>query len=275
MKDNTPPIIIVSGGFGVSAELLVNTVLAQFPESDVEIIAKTYVLRPEELAPILDLAAGGGGTLVHTLIDPKMRDALVEGAHARGVAEIDLTSALIERISDVLGAQPLGRPGRYRELRQDYFDRIAAIEYTIAKDDGVSPDDWPEADIVLVGLSRVGKTPLSMYLAVNGWKVANVPIVHGIPIPDALHQLDRQRLFGLILDHEELLKHRRERQRGLGVAGGAYANERQVFEEVEWARKSLRRVCASTHNVSHKAIESTAGEIMRIMQTRFGDAARR
>jgi regulator of PEP synthase PpsR (kinase-PPPase family) len=172
-----PPIYIVSGGTGSSGEQLVNTVLAQFPENRVEVVLVSQVRQLEEIEKVVAQAATTGGTIIHTLVDGRLRGALLRLGQERSVVTIDLMGPLFSRLTDVLGREPVGQPGLYRQLHQSYFDRIEAIEFSISHDDGMKPGDLSLADIVLLGVSRVGKTPLSAYLAVLGWKVANVPLV--------------------------------------------------------------------------------------------------
>ena len=150
--------------------------------------------------------------------------------------------ALLSHLSERLGQEPLAHPGLYRRLRQAYFDRVAAIEFTLAHDDGLRPEGWSGADAVLVGPSRVGKTPLSMYLAVLGWKIANVPLVPEIDPPRTLTQLDRRRVFGLSMEPGQLLFYRKQRQGRMGAGGlGAYTDASKIHLEIEAARALYRR----------------------------------
>ena len=124
--------------------------------------------------------------------------------------------SLLALLSERLGQEPIVHPGLYRRLRQAYFDRVSAIEYTLAHDDGLRSEGWVDADAVLVGPSRVGKTPLSMYLAVLGWKIANVPLVPEVEPPGALARLDRLRVFGLSIEPGQLVFYRKQRQGRMG-----------------------------------------------------------
>ena len=170
-------VFIISGGVGSSAEQLVDTVLAQFPDAkvDVRIIGNTR--QSQTILETLHLAKTKNGLVVHTLVEETLRISLEEEARLIGVETIDLTGPLISWLSKQLNQEPVGRPGLYRQLHRDYFERVSAIDYTLAHDDGKSPSGWKDADVMLIGVSRVGKTPLSIYLAVLGWKVANYPIV--------------------------------------------------------------------------------------------------
>jgi len=264
MKSIPPPIYVVSGGVGESGEQLARTVLAQFPDAHVPIIIIGRVLRGEQVERAVETAAQTGGTLVHTLVDSGLRSALIEAAHRQGVMEIDLMGGLIERLSQVLGQQPVGKPGLYRELHKAYYTRVEAMEYSIDHDDGARPEGWADAELLLIGVSRSGKTPLSLYMAVMGWKVANYPFVNGVEPPIEIHQMDLRRVVGLTIEPGQLILHRKERQSRLGVSGATdYTDPAAVYEEVEAARKFFRRNGFTIVDITDKPIESSADEIIR------------
>jgi regulator of PEP synthase PpsR (kinase-PPPase family) len=163
----------------------------------------------------------------------------------------------------------------FRQLRLEYFDRIAAIEYTMAHDDGVHPEGWGLADIVLVGVSRSGKTPLSMYMSMLGWKVANAPIVLGLPAPPQLLDLDSRRVIGLTIDLERLMALRQKRHEQMGVpASSDYIDPQRIHEELQFALKLCRQHGFIVINVSERPIETTADEIIKRMAQIHGAAAR-
>ncbi len=264
-----PPIYIVSGGIAASGEQLVRTALAQFPESRVPVIAVGHVRHLEQIEDAVTQAAATGGTIVHTLVESPLRRALVRLAQQQRVAAIDLMGPLLSRLAETLGLDPIGRPGLYRQLHQLYFDRVTAIEFSLAHDDGQRSEDWPLADVVLAGVSRVGKTPLSVYLSVLGWKVANAPLVLGVAPPSDLLQLDRQRVIGLTIEPGQLLVHRQRRQRRLGAPGpSAYTDPHAILEEMEGARDMFRRGGFSVIDVTDKPIETSAQEIIELITRR-------
>jgi regulator of PEP synthase PpsR (kinase-PPPase family) len=262
-----PPIYVVSGGAGASGEQAVRTALAQFDGLEMPVVVVPRVRRAEELAAVVDEAAAAGGTIVHTLVDAELRGALVRLAQTRQVASIDLMGPLLARLTRVLGREPAGQPGLYRQLRQAYFDRVDAIEYTVAHDDGRDPAGWTEADLLLVGVSRAGKTPLSMYLAVQGWRVANLPLIAEVEPPPHLLQLDRRRVVGLTIEPERLILHRQRRQRRLGLpASVAYADLAAVTAEVESARRLCRRLGFAIVDVTDRTVEECASEIIALIE---------
>jgi regulator of PEP synthase PpsR (kinase-PPPase family) len=178
---------------------------------------------------------------------------------------------LLSQLANVLGREPRGQPGLYRQLRQAYFDRIDAIDFTLAHDDGRNPQGWSAAEIVLLGASRVGKTPLSMLLAVQGWRVANIPLVPKVPVSETLFELDRRRVVGLTIEPRQLLAHRQQRQKRLGVSGGggSYTDLVQLYEEDEAARRLYRRGGFAVIDATDKPIEESAGEVIALMNRRL------
>jgi regulator of PEP synthase PpsR (kinase-PPPase family) len=269
-----PPIYLVSGGVGASGEQLVNTVLAQFPDRQVPVVIVSRVRQIEQIEDVVTQAVESGGTIVHTLVDDDLRQALIRRAGEKEVAGIDLMGDLLSRLTQVLGQPPLGRPGLYRQQHRADLERVAAIHYSIDHDDGKHPEGWSEAEIVLVGVSRVGKTPLSMYLSVLGWKVANVPFVMGLSLPKELFEVDPRRVIGLIIESGQLLLHRQQRQSRLGAPGPSdYINPAKIYEELQAARRLFRRKRFPIIDVTDKPIETVADEVIERVTRRLHDEA--
>ncbi|MBN1218679.1 MAG: kinase/pyrophosphorylase [Anaerolineae bacterium] len=265
-----PPIYVVSGGVGASGEQLARTALAQFEHTDMQIIIVPHVRQVEQIEAVVEQAASTGGTIIHTLVDVDLRQAMIRLTRNKNIVAIDPIGRLLSHLANVSGQEPRGQPGLYRELRQAYFDRVEAIEFTMKHDDGLKPDEWSQAEIVLVGVSRTGKTPLSMYLAVRGWKVANVPLVRNVPPSPKLLQLDRRRVVGLLIDPGQLLSHRQQRQRRLGVPGNsAYTDPNELYEEIEAARHLYRHNGFAIVDVTDKPIEESADEVLALMNRRL------
>lgn len=259
-----PRIYIISGGVGASGEQLVNTVLAQFPEGAVEVVTVGNVREPEQVRAALREARAGDGLVVYTLVDPRLQEVMRAEENRLGVQALDLMSPLLDWVTQKTGEAPRGEPGYYRQLRREYFERIAAIDFSLAHDDGKNPAGWVEADAVLVGVSRVGKTPLSLYLAVLGWRVANYPLVPSIAVPVELDALDPQRVFGLTIEPGQLLQYRIQRQKRLGAPGSsAYVDPQAVYAELEAARTIFRRGRFVVIDMTDKTIEHGADEILR------------
>jgi [pyruvate, water dikinase]-phosphate phosphotransferase / [pyruvate, water dikinase] kinase len=267
MKITDPPtIFILSGGVGSSAEQVVNTVLAQYPQHTVNVITIGNIREAQQITDALILAQEVGGMIVHTMVDPVLHTQLVSTAAQLNLPAIDLMGSLISWLTENLGQPPLGQPGLYRQLRANYFERVAAIDYTMAHDDGKDPGGWSQADVVLVGVSRVGKTPLCVYLAVLGWKAANWPLVVDVPAPEVLFTLDARRVIGLTLNPVQLLQYRRKRQRRLGAPGySAYDDPVAVDAELQSANQLFRRNGFAVVDMTDKTIEQGADEIIRLV----------
>jgi regulator of PEP synthase PpsR (kinase-PPPase family) len=259
-----PPVFIVSGGAGASGEQLVNTVLAQFPDNGVPVVTIGNVRLPAQIEDAVGQARTAGGTIVHTLVDAGLRNTLIRLAGEQGVAELDLMGPLLDRLASVLGRRPAGRPGLYRALRKDYFDRISAIDYTMSHDDGRSPEDWPRADVLIVGVSRTGKTPISVYLSVLGWKAANCPIIPELPLPGELYRLERSRVVGLTIDPDRLLSIRSQRLGRMGApAHTSYADPGKIDDEMLAAQRVFGRGGFFVLNMTDRTIEAGADEIIK------------
>ncbi|HMQ32374.1 MAG TPA: pyruvate, water dikinase regulatory protein [Chloroflexaceae bacterium] len=260
-----PPLYIVSGGEGVVGAEVARLVLTQFDGVRVPLIVVPNVRDPDQIGDVVGQAAASGGTILHTLMETPLRRELVRKARASQVAEIDLVGAVLARVATLVGKEPLGRAGLYRQRRAAYFERLEAIDFSIQHDDGAHTDDLDQAEIVLVGVSRVGKTPLSMYLSVLGWKVANIPLVQQVPPPEALFRVDRRRVIGLIVEAEQITARRRHRQRSSGMDfGSRYLDQDTAEDEMDWARRLFRRQGWAMVNLTDKSIEESADEIIAL-----------
>mgnify|MGYP005861845211 CR=1 FL=1 len=259
-----PPIYIVSGGAGALGKHVARIALSQFPDVDTEIVVIPQIRYVEELPEVVEQVAGRNGVIIHTMVDPVMRRALIRLADERRVPAIDTIGDHLSRLATLFGREPVGLPGLYQREHEVYLERIRAIEYTVEHDDGRNPHELDQAEIVLTGVSRVGKTPLSIYLSVLGWKVANVPLVPGVvEPPPELFQIDRRRVVGLTIDPNTLAQHRSWRQIAYGgAAGRAYTDLEKLYEETDAARRRDRRGGFTVVDVTNKPIEETADQVV-------------
>ena len=182
----------------------------------------------------------------------------------------DVIGGLVLRLASYLGSQPLFTPGIQHQLDADYFRRIEAVEFAVKSDDGQSPQNLTRADMVLVGLSRTSKTPLSMYLAHKGFRVANVPLVPEIPPPKELFDIDQEKVYALIIDLNSLVRVRHQRLRQLGLPPDAeYAARENIARELRWCREFFARHPSwPVVDTSGRAVEETAAEMIRIKRER-------
>jgi hypothetical protein len=270
------PIYVVSGGKGLAGNNMVQSLLIQYPNNNVPVIIIPDVSDESKLDSIIEKAKKDGGVIAHTMVIPDLRRYLIKKAKEQQVRQIDFMGQLAEYLDQELGIPSLKAPGLFREINQKYFDRIEAIEFTLNHDDGMSPERLHKAEIVLCGVSRSGKTPLSVYLAMYGWKVANVPLIDGIKPPKELFEVDPQRVFGLHIGVSHLIAHRVKRLRSMGnLENPNYVDEQSVKNEIRHASFVFKRGGFTVVHVSNKPVESTANEILNILNDRFDYGGRK
>lgn len=268
------PVYVLSCGQGINGEQMARSALVQFPGIRSKVHRVPHVLHPEDVFHALERVAEDRGMVIYTIVDSEMRELVCQECERRAIPCVDLMGPSLEMMCKAFGEAPLCEPGRYRKFNQINMDRVTAIEFAVAHDDGLNPQDLGKAEIVLVGLSRSGKTPLSMYLSVHGWKVANVPIVIGIPLPAELMAINRKRIVALYIDPEQLAAHRQIRRKRLGLTDDmAYSGVKEVYREVDAVRELYRRHGFNSINVSNKPIESSAEEVISIIEKRFPEGA--
>ena len=269
-EGKAPPVYIVSGGKGLAGDAVVQSVLIQFPNNKVPVIIVPDVLNQEKIDEVISKVLVTKGVIVHTMVDPDVRKMLIESCVRSLVTHFDLVGDLSDYLSELLNTKPISKPGLYRLSNIAYFRRVEAIDFTLKTDDGQNPDNVIKADIVLTGVSRTGKTPLSIYLAMFGWKVANVPLVPGIDPPITLFKADPERVFGLNISPAYLIAQRANRVKSLHMDENAdYINTRKVGEELAFARRIFQRGGFTEIMITNKPIESSANEILNILTSRL------
>lgn len=267
-----PTIHVISDSVGLTAQAVARAATSQFGVTDpcIEVLPKVHTFADikrffEEHAAFHQQMLGSDRMLVfYTLVDEALRvqlKAYVE-EHLNIVA-VDLLSAAIEAIALVSGLTPSTKPGGLHVADQNYFRRIAALEFTIAHDDGRNPQELTQADIVLVGVSRTSKTPLSIYLAQQGYKVANIPLdLHTDPPPE-LYDVDPTRLFGLMTTPEVLISIRKRRLGNASAVAASYADPENVHRDLEESRALMRKLGCIVIHTDNRAVEETAQEVLR------------
>ena len=265
-----PHIYIVSGGKGLAGENVVKSILVQFPDFRIPTSIEPGLFTKEDALAIVLKAKKNNGIIVHTMVNKNMRIILTSFCIEHDVVHFDLMGPLSDYLTDVLGAEPIQVPGLFRKLNQDYFDRVAAIEFTLSTDDGMNIGKLYQADIILTGISRTGKTPLSIYLAMFGWKVANVSLVRDITPPEELFKVDEKRVFGLTINSSNLLAQRKRRVSRMGnFNSGSYLDLKNINEELLIADNLFKRGRFTVIDVTDKPVETSANEILHILQERF------
>ncbi|WP_254842693.1 pyruvate, water dikinase regulatory protein [Bacillus sp. MRMR6] len=260
-------VYVVSDSVGETAEFVVKAVATQFNGGNVEIRRNSYVEDFEDIEDVIILAKEGKSIIAYTIVIPELKNYLDQRAQEENISAIDLLTPLMNAFSTSFNKQPHHRPGLMRKLDEEYFRKIEAIEFAVKYDDGRDPRGVLKADIVLIGVSRTSKTPLSMYLAHKRFKVANVPLVPEVPAPEELFQIPRKNCIGLIISPNKLNEIRTERLKALGLGSKAnYASFERILEELDYAEKIMKRVGCPIINVSNKAIEETAGLILEVLK---------
>ena len=270
-NDISNPIYIVSGGAGLTNHSMVNALLVQYPNNNIPIEIIPDVLSVEKVIEIVDQAKKSKAIITHTLVCRDIREKLIDECRKEGVEQIDFMGPLANYIEHNLGLKSISEPGLFRKQNLQYFQRIDAIEFTLNHDDGLNPDRLHQADIVLTGVSRVGKTPLSVYMSMLGWKVANIPLVLGIDPPKELFKIDSNRVFGLKISPVQLVSHRVKRLKNFNNESNTeYYDKRRVNDEIRYSERVFEKGGFSVINVTNKPIESSSNEIIDILSKRFG-----
>jgi [pyruvate, water dikinase]-phosphate phosphotransferase / [pyruvate, water dikinase] kinase len=272
-EDRVPvELHIVSDSTGETAQRLVVALEAQFPDQPFTEVRHPRVESVEDLHLAVQKARGRPAVMVYTLVETELRAAMRQLCRRARVHYCDLLGHPIDSISRVAGVAARMEPGARAPLDASYFKRIEAIEFAVKYDDGVGRG-LDEADIVLVGVSRTSKTPLSIYLGYLGHKAANVPVVGGIELPPELFETDPAKIVGLTIDAERLLDIRTARVRSMGAPRKRYAELEEIYQELEEASGLHRRLGCPVIDVSELSVEETAMRIIRLVEKRKQAAA--
>ena len=266
--------MVISDSTGDTAERMVRAAVLQFGDSPVHIRVYSRVRLESEVEKIIERAAEIHALLVFTVVNREERELIVRLLDRHAVDSVDLIGGLMAKLGSYLSSEPSGVPGLLHTIGEDYFRRIEAVEFAVKNDDGAEPRNLPKADIVLVGISRTSKTPLSTYLAQKGLKVANVPLVLGVAPPAELEEVDERRVYGLIIRPDSLVRIRQARLSHLGMPqDSSYGARQHVEDEIHYSREIFRAHANwPVIDVTNKAIEETAADILRLYKERHAPA---
>jgi regulator of PEP synthase PpsR (kinase-PPPase family) len=263
---------VVSDATGETAARLVQALEAQFPDQEFVEIRHPRVESEEDLHLAVNRMKGRPAVVVYTLVEPAMREAMRTLCRRARLHYCDLLGHPIDAVARVSGMAARMRPGSRPPLNSAYFKRMEAIEFAVRFDDGVGRG-LQEADVVLVGVSRTSKTPLSIYLGYLGYKAANVPVVKGIAPPKELSEIDQRKIVGVTIDPNRLMEIRRARVRSMGASRNKnYAELMEIYEELDEASKLHRRLGCPVIDISELSIEETAHRILRVVAERQAQA---
>ena len=263
-------VIVISDGTGETATAMTRAAITQFPDKEIFFTRFKNVRTKEHIDSIFQEAALHHDMVVYTIVSPELRSHVQEISRTEHVRSVDLLGPILTSFANIFEMEPDYQPGLLHAVNDQYFEKVAAVEFTLNHDDGRNVNTLEEADVVLVGISRTSKTPLSIYLSMEGIKVVNIPIVMDVPLPEKLFEIDQRKIFGLTIDPEALHQIRQNRLTRLGVdRQGDYADIRKVAEEIEWANNIFSQNKRwPVFNVTGKALEETAAEIIKMLNMR-------
>ncbi|TMK80501.1 MAG: kinase/pyrophosphorylase [Actinobacteria bacterium] len=264
---NAVELHVVSDSTGETATRLVHALEAQFPDQTFEEIRHPMVSTVDDLALAVQRARGRPAVVVYTLVEPELREAMRILCRRARLHYCDLLGQPIEAVTKVSGMSAKMRAGARHPLDETYFKRMDAIEFAVKYDDGMA-GGLHDADIVLVGVSRTSKTPLSIYLGYLGYKAANVPLVKGIKPPAELFEIDPAKVVGLKIDAKRLAEIRRDRARRMGGSNHRYSKLLEIYDELEQAEAIQRRLGCPVIDTTELSIEETAARVIRLVEQR-------
>lgn len=262
-------VLVISDGTGRTARQALNAALTQFPGIEIDVVVHSDVRSQKDIKEIVAAAGKSGALIVHTLVTDSLREFIIRESHAKNVETIDLMGPLLERLSSQFIHEPSQQPGLYNKLNKEYFQRIDSVQFAFNHDDGQRTESIDEADVILLGVSRTFKTPISIYLAYKGWFAANVPVIMGINPPEVLNQIDPSKIFCLTTNASRLSELRKTRNIRLGGNINNYSEPEYVTREINFANRFYNLHPDWTLvNVTAKSIEEIASEILAIMAGR-------
>ncbi len=269
MQDGSdkPIVYIVSDSIGDTAEFVVKAVASQFDSGNVDMRRVPFVENKAQIQDVFKEASDCNAIIAYTLVVPELRKAMEQEALNHGICTADILGSLMGAFSRVTCREPSLEPGMVRQLDEAYFKRVAAVEFAVKHDDGKDPRGLTQAEVVLVGISRTSKTPLSMYLAHQGIMVANLPLVPEVEPPEELYWIPSEKIIGLVINPGQLREIRQERLKALGLDDDAdYVNVERIEEELVYARRVMKKVGCTVFDVSSKAVEEVANRIIQVIK---------
>ncbi|MGN8645228.1 pyruvate, water dikinase regulatory protein [Gracilibacillus sp. HCP3S3_G5_1] len=269
MGENQSFVYVCSDAVGETAEAVVRATIRQFTSSNVEVKRYSHIQTEEEIESIVQEVRENDSFVAYTLVQPELRAKIQQEAIRYDIRAVDVMGPMMQAYIDTFNGNPKPEPGQRQVLDEEYFKRIEAVEFAVKYDDGKDVKGLILADVVLIGVSRTSKTPLSIFLAHKGIKTANLPILPDMEAPEELFQPADRMIVGLTINPGHLLKIRSERLKTLGLpAQSKYASMDQIKRELKTASELMKTLDCPVINVSDKSIEETAGIIMEMRSER-------
>ena len=258
-------IVLISDSTGETAEQLAKAALAQFSNVEYNFKRFSHIREFPNLSEILNKCKETNDTILfYSLFNSSLLDYTKKFCQLHSIISVDLLSSSILAIQRVTNKTPGNTPGALRKLNEEYFKRIDSIEFAVRYDDGKDPRGILIADLVIIGISRTSKTPLSMYLANKNIRVANIPLVPETTVPEEIYKISPKKIIGLTNSPEKLETIRRERLKSLGLPNDSiYSNSNRILEELEYSNRIMKKIGCPIIDVSNKAIEETADIILK------------
>lgn len=270
--DKSITIYVLSDSIGETGEQVARAAVSQFTPNKYDIRRFPYITNKEQILEIFEEARREESIVIYTIVIKNLKDYVLELGLEHNIPTVDLMTPALDALESVFKYEPRRESGLIRRLDEKYFKKVEAVEFAVKYDDGKDTRGIKKADIVLIGVSRTSKTPLSMYLAHKNFKVANVPLVPEVPAPEELFSKDPKRVFGLIANPFKLNEIRAERLKSLGLRNNAnYASVERIKMELEYSREIMEKLKCAVVDVSNKAVEETAGIILDHMKENFGE----
>lgn len=260
-------IYVVSDSIGETGEQVAKAASAQYCQCEMKIKRKSNVIDRESIDEVINEAKNFDSVIMFTLVVPELRDYMIERAEGDGIPVVDIMTPALSAITQLTKLKPEYKPGIIRQLDEKYFNKVEAIEFAVKYDDCRDTRGILKADLVLLGVSRTSKTPLSMYLATKDLKVTNIPLLPEVKPPKELYQIPPQRIIGLITSSGKLNAIRVERLKAHGLSSDAnYANPGRIDLELQYAQEIMKSIGCPIIDVTNKAIEETASTILQILK---------
>ena len=261
-------VFVVSDSMGETAQLVAKAVLSQFPEGGMGLRRFNHIETPDAALEVMRAARDQPTMIIFTVIIPEVRKIIQDKAAKHGIPIADIMGPALAGLEEVSGASALLEPGLIHKLDEQYFRRVEAVEFAVNHDDGKNPKGYRNADVVLLGVSRSSKTPVSMYLANRAIKVANLPLVPEIPTPPELHRVPHRKLIGLTISASKLAGIRKTRVRAMGVPGASnYSDLTRIQDELQYANRLYRELGCETLDVTDRAVEETSALVLELVGT--------
>jgi regulator of PEP synthase PpsR (kinase-PPPase family) len=259
------PLYVFSDSTGNLARHMVTSFLTQFPAGSFEVVTRPFISEPARIDESLDALSTRPGIVFHAVVSPALKKQIAERCIALGIPCWDLTGSAVEFLAKAAALDSKSDPQRLHRVDNAYCGRINAMTFTLEHDDGLGLDSLGQADVVLAGVSRTGKTPTSIFLAMQGFRVANVSLAIAVAPPKELLVLNPKKIVGLVIDPGQLAEIRTRRQTAWRMNQTGYNEPREVAREIEWCRQVFAKLHCPVLDVTDQAIEETAARIVDML----------